>query len=1232
MASTTHSSSSSIANSNPFAPFSPAEPPSAAAIAMLNIKGHVPEVLDMDASNFRQWRTFFDLTFEKFGLTNHVDGSLDAVLMRDDAEWIQIDACIVSWLYTTVSKAIMDAVYKPRRSAHSLWTAIKDMFLDNGLQRAVLAQQEFHSLYQGDLSIAEYTGRLKSLADTLYDVGAAVTDHALVVNTLRGLNDDFHSSISVLTSQKPPPSFLFTRSYLLQEETRIRNSRKLAAATALLAANASAKGGTPQPPPPAAANVATNQQTSNNPLASGGGNDRRKKRKKTDGHEQTASTPSGSGARPPSAPPGAAPWTSMYNPWTGMVQAWPVPTWRPPAQGVLGPRPTAVPQQAMMALQAPSYVSDANAYAYNLSAPPPALFNTLHGTPAQAPLGGNGGSDWFLDTSATSHMASNTGQFFSDVTPPVISIHCGHPQPVILPLMHYMPRTTLSFGTTVLDIPARPHSSGKSSKHSCHACRLGKHLTCPYTFQQNGHAERVLRTLNDSMRTLLFHASVPIRFWPDALATATYLLNRRPSRVRQNTAPFQLLFCATPDYEHLRVFVCLCYPNIASTAPHKLAARSIACVFLGYLAEQRGYRCYDPVSRRVITSRHVYFDETVFPFARLQLTPSPPSPAPQVFQEFLPQRLARRHLRAPSPPAASSPPVPSDTSHPTPVPSPASTTAPPPPPVPFAPPPPAAPARHTMITRARAGLRQPNPKYANVCTTLPSPAPPPTTVRGALRDPDWRQAMQDEYDALVANGTWTLVPRPPGAHIITGKWIFKNKLLPDGSLERRKARWVVRGFTQCAGVDFHQTFSPVVKPATIRTVLHLAASRQWPVHQLDVKNAFLHGELSERVHCLQPAGFVDPEHPDHVCLLAKSLYGLKQAPRAWFQRLGNHLQHLGFLATGSDASLFVYRDNGAMAYLLVYVDDIILTASSAPLLMRIVDKLSSEFAIKDLGPLKFFLGVQVHCDSTGFHLHQAQYAEDILERAGMSNCKPAPTPVDTKPKLSINDGTPMADASFYRSIAGALQYLTMTRPDIAYAVNQICLYMHAPRDAHWNLVKRILRYVRGTLDHGIKISASTSTELIAYSDADWAGCPDTRRSTSGYCVYVGDSLTTVSCSSAEAEYRGVANAAAECCWVRNLLHELYVPVDKATVIYCDNVSAIYLSENPVHHRRTKHVELDIHFVREKVALGQMRVVQVPTDQQYADIMTKGLSSAQFKEFRSSSNQILATKSSKQDHV
>ena len=377
------------------------------------------------------------------------------------------------------------------------------------------------------------------------------------------------------------------------------------------------------------------------------------------------------------------------------------------------------------------------------------------------------------------------------------------------------------------------------------------------------------------------------------------------------------------------------------------------------------------------------------------------------------------------------------------------------------------------------------------------------------------------------------------------------------------------------------------------------------------------------MYCHQPAGFVDPDCPNHVCLLVKSLYGLKQAPRAWFQCLGNHLRSLGFTASGSDSSLFIFQRGDQVAYLLVYVDDIILTASTTTTLRRVIDQLRHVFALKDLGELRFFLSVQVCRDATGFYLNQAQSTEDILERAGMSNCKPASTPMEAKPKLSATDGEPASDPTFYRSITGALQYLTLTRPDIAYGVNQACLHMHAPRDVHWNLVKRILRYLRGTINHSIKISATPSTALKVYSDADWGGCPDTRRSTSGYCVFLGDSLvswsskrqTTVSRSSAEAEYRAVANAAAECCWLRNLLRELHVTIDKATVIYCDNVSAVYLSENPVHHRRTKHVELDIHFVREKVALGQFKVLQIPTHHQFADIMIKGLPTPLFNEFR-----------------
>nr|ABA94365.1 retrotransposon protein, putative, unclassified [Oryza sativa Japonica Group] len=483
--------------------------------------------------------------------------------------------------------------------------------------------------------------------------------------------------------------------------------------------------------------------------------------------------------------------------------------------------------------------------------------------------------------------------------------------------------------------------------------------------------------------------------------------------------------------------------------------------------------------------------------------------------------------------------------------------------------------RHAMVTRSQTGNLRPVHRF-NYTAMQTSVSPVPSNYRSALADPNWRAAMADEYKALVDNNTWRLVPRPPGANVVSGKWIFRHKFHSDGTLARHKARWVVRDYSQQHGIDYDETFSPVVKPATIRVVLSIAASRSWPIHQLDVKNAFLHGNLEETVYCQQPSGFVDPSAPTAVCLLQKSLYGLKQAPRAWYQRFATYICQLGFTSSASDTSLFIYKDGDNIAYLLLYVDDILLTASSTSLLQHITARLHSEFAMTDLGDLHFFLGISVTRSADGLFLSQRQYAVDLLRRAGMSECHPTATPVDARCKLSAIDGAPVSDPTEYRSLAGALQYLTLTRPEIAYAVQQ-------------------------------------------------AGCPDSRRSTSGYCVFLGENLvswsskrqTTVSRSSAEAEYRAVAHAVAECCWLRQLLLELHIPLASATTVYCDNVSAVYMTANPVHHRQTKHIEIDIHFVREKVALGQVHVLHVPSSHQFADIMTKGLPVQLFTEFRSS---------------
>jgi hypothetical protein len=303
--------------------------------------------------------------------------------------------------------------------------------------------------------------------------------------------------------------------------------------------------------------------------------------------------------------------------------------------------------------------------------------------------------------------------------------------------------------------------------------------------------------------------------------------------------------------------------------------------------------------------------------------------------------------------------------------------------------------------------------------TLTSPSAILTFVRATLIDPNCC-AAKEEYGALMRNGTWELVPRPRGSNVITDKWIFTHKFLSDGTFNRYKARWVLRGFTQCPVVDYDETFNPVVKPATIRTMLAIAASRAWLIQQLDVKNAFLYSTLCETVFCSEPMGFTDLGKPDLIYRLNKSLYGLKQAPRAWYNRFAMYLTSLGFIEIKSDTSLFILRRSLDTVYLFLYVDDIILTASSLELLRRTIAALQREFAMKDLGPLHHFLGITVERHRDGLFLYQCTYMLDIIKRATMTDYKPCTTPVDLQAQLATDSGPLVQDASQFRSITGAL--------------------------------------------------------------------------------------------------------------------------------------------------------------------------------------------------------------------
>ncbi|GKD59409.1 ribonuclease H-like domain-containing protein [Tanacetum coccineum] len=478
-----------------------------------------------------------------------------------------------------------------------------------------------------------------------------------------------------------------------------------------------------------------------------------------------------------------------------------------------------------------------------------------------------------------------------------------------------------------------------------------------------------------------------------------------------------------------------------------------------------------------------------------------------------------------------------------------------------------------MVNRAKSEISKPLARMSCHATTT---SPIPRSHLHALRDPNWHKAMVDEYNALISNGTWALVPRPTNVNIVRSMWLFKHKFNADGSLSRYKARLVANGRSQQQGIDCDETFSPVVKPATIRTVLSLAVTRDWPIHQLDVKNAFLHGQLSETVYMHQPPGFVDSAHPDYVCHLQRSLYGLKQAPRAWFQRFASFITRVGFQHSKTDTSLFVYHRGSDVAYLLLYVDDIILTASSTALLQRIITLLHSEFAMTDLGSLNYFLGISAQRSKSGLFLCQSKFAEEILERAHMQHCNPCKTPVDTESKLG-SDGDPVSDPTLYRSLAGALQYLTFTRPDISYVVQQICITCYDLRDSTFYCLIVILA-ITWTTDHGNSASCLVSI-VKSHAYTVLIGLVALLcRSYLGYCVFL-----VITCLSGSAKRSYI---------VLILVPELL---------------------------RTKHIEIDIHFVREYVASGQVRVLHAPSRFQYADIFTKGLPTTLFLEFRSSLN-------------
>ena len=456
--------------------------------------------------------------------------------------------------------------------------------------------------------------------------------------------------------------------------------------------------------------------------------------------------------------------------------------------------------------------------------------------------------------------------------------------------------------------------------------------------------------------------------------------------------------------------------------------------------------------------------------------------------------------------------------------------------------------------------------------------------------------MMEEMSSIEANHTWELVDLPAGHRPIGLKWVYKVKKDANGAVVKYKARLVAKGYVQKHGVDYDEVFAPVARLESVRLLLALAARAGWTVHHMDVKSAFLNGELEEEVYVAQPPGFTAAGQDSKVLKLKKALYGLKQAPRAWNAKLDASLASLGFSRCPSEHA--VYAKGAATSRLVVgvYVDDLIITGSDEEEIAGFKKEMQALFDMSDLGRLHYYLGIEVRQHGGGIDLGQAAYAAKILDKAGMTGCNPCHMPMEPRFKLSRVSSARAVDATEYRSVVGMLRYLVHTRPDLAFSVGYASRFMQEPTIEHMTAVKHILRYVAGTMHWGVRYTRGDhAAPLIGYSDSDLGGDVDNRRSTTGVAFFLGSNLVSwqsqkqrvVALSSCESEYMAATTAACQGIWLARLLGEIEDEDQKAAVLNVDNKSAISLSKNPVFHDRSKHIEIRYHFIRECVENGKI---------------------------------------------
>ncbi len=819
----------------------------------------------------------------------------------------------------------------------------------------------------------------------------------------------------------------------------------------------------------------------------------------------------------------------------------------------------------------------------------------------------------------------------------------------------------------------------------CRQNGIRRELTTPRTPQHNAKAERANRSLLERTRCFLFQSGLPGGYFPEVIKHACFVGNLVP----RSNGVTPVLRWESPMKHHIGTFPafgCEVF-GMTNVFESKLGPRSIRSVFLGVDPERRAFKLLSVDTRKNFVSRDVQINESCFPFRKeassvprdlqesiddLKWDPSsspPPDPHSESggehFSDPPDADVVSPHLApssSPPPPPDLSPvgfepstdlPAPSTPSKvDSPSDSPVVDDVPPsPPPAPSAVSPVPlrrstrvshAPDRGPMVSfEAMANFLMEGEKETERYTsfldcyfaplisssdTLPKEPSSIFEARKSAESESWNKAAALELRSLEERGTWELVPPPPGRTITDNTWVFKRKLGPSGEVLRYKARLCARGFSQVKGVDFDSTFSPVAAYRSLRLLFALSAQFGLELHQLDVVAAFLNGKIDHDIFMKQPVGFSDGT--SRVCHLKKAIYGLKQSSRLWNTDLHSTLLELGFMRCRADACLYQLKKGSSVAFLLVYVDDIVVATNDPALYSSVLKGLRAEYDLTEQPDVSWVLGWHISHSTTGIFVCQSSFTLSLLRRYGMNQANSLSTP--GVPSLSDADSRETREVvaftpTKFREAVGSLLFLTnCTRPDIAFAVGMVCRAMADPQLEDWRRVKRIFRYLAGSSSLGLhfkhsSLVASGKPILFGFSDSDWAGDKEGRRSTSGWICYVAGcpvswasrKQTVVALSTMEAEYIALASVAREMISLRSLLRELGLPIENAKVLV-DNSPAVFLAENPTTTPKSKHIDIRFHFLRDLISKQLLSLQWIPSKEQVADIFTKYLARELFE--------------------